>query len=283
MSKYRYRWNNCSVCNRRTTTHLPDGTCICKTCLRNNYKPINVKGKTKHVNRNGDEVILIFGDLHMPFHKEGSIEFLKAINKKYKPTKIICTGDEVDNHAMSFHDTDPDNPGAGEELEDAIEYMKKLYHIFPEVDLVDSNHGSMVFRKAKFSGIPMKYIRSMKEVLEAPSGWNWHKDYTYQMINGQDLFVTHGLKKNTLRLAEQYGCCVVQGHYHEDSSIQYSSSPRQLIWGCSAGCLIDDDKMAFEYNKSNMKRPILSCVLITNGIPRIIPMVIENSQWNGQV
>jgi len=283
MGKYKYTWDVCSVCNRRTTTHLPDGTCICKTCLRKNYKPVKGVGKSIKKNKNGDEVILVFGDLHMPFQKEGTIEFLEAIKKKYKPTKIICTGDEVDNHAMSFHDTDPDNPGAGDELDTAITSLKRLYRIFPDVDLVDSNHGSMAFRKAKVSGIPLKYLRSMKEVLEAPNGWNWHKDYTYEMNNGQDLFVTHGLKKNSLRLAEQYGCCVVQGHFHEDSSIQYSSSPRQLIWGCSAGCFIDDDKMAFEYNKTNLKRPILSCVVITNGIPQLIPMVIKDGKWIGRV
>ncbi len=232
---------------------------------------------------NDDEVILVFGDMHIPYHREGSIEFLEAIKNKYKPTKVICTGDELDNHAMSFHDTDPDNPGAGDELSYALGYLNKLYSIFPEVDLVDSNHGSMVFRKAKVGGIPLKYLRSMKDRIEAPKKWNWHKDYTYTMNNGQDLFVTHGLMKNSLKLAEQYGCCVVQGHFHQDSAIQYSSSPRALIWGCSAGCLIDDKSLAMEYNKAKKIRPILSCVIIINGIPQIIPMVIKDGKWIGKL
>lgn len=279
MGKYKYKWGYCASCNRRTTTHLPDGTCLCKTCVKTND---GTEGKGKS-NETGDEVILVFGDLHIPYHKPGAIDFLKAVAKKYKPTKIICTGDELDNHSMSFHDSDPDLLGAGDELSKAIEDIKELYDIFPIVDLVDSNHGSMVFRKMKFSGVPLKYIRSMKEIIEAPEGWNWHKDYTYTMGNGQDLFVTHGLKKNSRQLAEQFGCSVIQGHYHEDASIHYSSSPRQLIWGCSAGCLVDDKSLAMEYNKSNMKRPILSCVVITNGIPQIIPMVIKEGEWIGKV
>jgi predicted phosphodiesterase len=274
----RYFWNYCESCNRRTTSHLLDGTCICKRCQK-----LGLEKKEKVKENNKDETILVFGDMHIPFHREGSIEFLEAINNKYKPTKVICTGDELDNHAMSFHDTDPDNPGAGEEIELAISYLERLYNIFPELDLVDSNHGSMVFRKAKVGGIPLKFIRSMKDILGAPEGWNWHKDYTHIMNNGQDLFITHGIKKNSIKLAEQYGCCVVQGHYHEDSSIQYSSSPRQLIWGCSAGCLVDDKSLAMEYNNVNLKRPILSCVIIKNGIPQIIPMVIKNGKWDGLV
>ena len=287
MNKYKYRWDYCKQCNRRTTTHLPDGTCLCKTCIKEGglikiKKRIKKREKIK-LNKNGDEVILVFGDMHIPYNRDGSIEFLKAVNDKYKPTKIICTGDEVDNHAMSFHDTDPNNPNSGEELESSIAHLQELYELFTKVDLVDSNHGSMVFRKAKVGGIPLKYLKSMRDILEAPKGWAWHKDYLYTMINGQDLFVTHGLKKNSLRLAEQYGCCVIQGHYHEDSSIQYSSSPRQLIWGCSAGCLVDDKSLAFEYNKTNMKRPILSCVVVTNGIPQIIPMIIKDGKWIGKI
>jgi len=261
---------------------MADGTCVCKTCIKSDKK-IKTKALKTEKKNNAVETILIFGDMHIPYHRDGSIEFLRAIKDKYNPTKVICTGDELDNHAMSFHETDPNCLSAGDELEEAIKYMKQLYEIFPEVDLVDSNHGSMVFRKAKFGGIPLKYIRSMREIIEAPAGWSWHKDYTYTMSNGQDLFVTHGLKKKSRQLAEQYGCCVVQGHYHEDSCIQYSSSPRQLIWGCSAGCLIDDESLAMEYNKSNLKRPILSCVLIRNGIPKIIPMVIKDHKWIGIV
>lgn len=291
MSRYNYRWDYCVNCNRRTTSHLDDGTCVCKSCQTKDIKQTLSKlhKETKELKKfvkpydkpKKDEVILLFGDLHLPYHREGAIEFLEAVKEKYKPTKIICTGDEVDNHAMGFHDTDPDNLGAGDELSEAIKYLKRLYKLFPEVDLVDSNHGSMVFRKAKVSGIPLKYIRSMREILEAPEGWKWHKDYLYRMNNGQDLFVTHGLKKDTAKLSEQYGCCVAQGHYHEDSMIRYSSSPRQLIWGCSVGCLIDDDCLAMEYNKTNMKRPILSCVIVINGIPQIIPMIIKDHKWVG--
>jgi metallophosphoesterase superfamily enzyme len=90
--------------------------------------------------------------MHIPYHHPDTIRFLKAIKKKYKPTRVICVGDEVDKHAMSFHDSDPDLPSAGDELNEAIKYLKQLYKVFPRVDLVDSNHGSMVYRKGKHHG-----------------------------------------------------------------------------------------------------------------------------------
>ncbi|WP_206696334.1 hypothetical protein, partial [Streptococcus pseudopneumoniae] len=75
-------------------------------------------------------------------------------------------GDEVDKHALSFHDSDPDLMSAGDELKAAIKCLPPLYKLFPKMALVDSNHGSMVYRKGLHHGIPRKYIRAYGEVLD---------------------------------------------------------------------------------------------------------------------
>ena len=116
--------------------------------------------------------ILIISDMHIPYQHPDTVAFLRAIKKKYKPTRVICVGDEIDAHAMSFHDSDPDLPSAGDELQAAIKTLKPIYKIFPQMDLVDSNHGSMVYRKGKHHGIPRKYLREYGEVLEAPKTGN---------------------------------------------------------------------------------------------------------------
>ena len=48
------------------------------------------------------------------------------LKKKYKPDKVIHIGDEVDKHAMSFHDSDPDLPSAGDELRMSLPLIKEL-------------------------------------------------------------------------------------------------------------------------------------------------------------
>jgi len=53
--------------------------------------------------------VLIVSDLHTPYNHVDSVKFLAAIKKKYDPfDKVILSGDEVDYHALSFHDHDPD-------------------------------------------------------------------------------------------------------------------------------------------------------------------------------
>ena len=231
-----------------------------------------------------DEVILLFGDIHIPYHHQDSISFLKSVKAKYKPTKVICTGDEVDYHALSYHQSDPDLPSAGEELDLAISYMKQLYKMFPKVDLVDSNHGSMAKRKGQTAGMPRKMMKTYAEILEAPRSWNWHDKYVHTMKNKETLFVAHTQGKNSGNVAKTNGCNYAQGHHHEDSNIVYTATPIHTVWGMSVGSLIDNKSMAFAYNKSNMKIPALSVGVVTNGIPQLIPMVLnKKGRWIGKL
>lgn len=222
--------------------------------------------------------------MHIPYNHPDMLPFLRAVKKKYEPTKVICVGDEVDKHSMSFHDSDPDLMSAGDELEASIKMLKKIYKLFPKVDLVDSNHGSMVYRKGKAHGIPRKYIKDYGDVLEAPKTWNWYNSLTIVLPNGQKCFITHGMSKNGLKLASSMGMCTVQGHYHTEFNVQYGSSPSQLYWSMMVGCLIDDKSMAFHYNKVTPGRPIIGLGMIIDSQPCLIPMILDtNGRWIGKL
>jgi predicted phosphodiesterase len=228
--------------------------------------------------------LLIISDMHIPYNHPDLVPFLRAVKKKVKPTRVICVGDEVDKHAMSFHDSDPDLMSAGDELQAAIKILKPIYRLFPAMDIVDSNHGSMVYRKGKAHGIPRKYLRDYQEVLEAPRTWKWHNTLVIKLPNGQKLHVSHGMKKNGLKLAESMGMCTVQGHYHTEFNIQYSSSPSQLIWSLQVGCLIDDESLAFHYNKVTPGRPIIGLGAVIDGQPTLIPMILDKKgRWIGKL
>lgn len=228
-----------------------------------------------------NDSILILSDLHVPYQHPDAFAFLAALKKKYKPTRVVCIGDEVDKHAMSFHDSDPDLPSAGDELEWAIEQMEYLYDIFPKVDLVDSNHGSMVYRKGKHHGIPRKYLRDYGDVLEAPAGWKWHMDLTIK-VGKREIYFHHGISKNIIKVVKERGVCVVQGHFHTEFNIQYCGTPNHLLWGLQTGCLIDHHALAFAYDRTNLGRPVIGCGIIIDGLPHLLPMQLKkNGRWNG--
>lgn len=227
--------------------------------------------------------ILVISDMHHPYSHPDTLRFLTALKKKYKFTDVVCIGDEVDYHALSFHDSDADLPSAGEELKKAIKSLKPLYKLFPKVTVVESNHGSMVYRRALAHGMPRKVLRSYNEILEAPKGWKWQFDVKINTPMGQ-VYFCHGKSGAAGRLASQYGMSCVQGHYHEKAQITYISTPEKLMFDAHTGCLANDKSLALGYNKINPKRPIVSVVVILEGIPHIIPMVLnKRGRWNGKL
>ncbi len=227
--------------------------------------------------------ILVISDMHHPYAHPDTVPFLAAVKKKYQPTEVVCIGDEVDFHALSFHDSDPDLDSAGVELDKAIQALKPIYKMFPKVTVIESNHGSMVLRKSLHGGIPKKAIKSYNDILDAPKGWKWVFDIRINTPMGP-VYFCHGKSGAAGRLSSQYGCSACQGHYHEKSQINYTSTPDRLIFDMHVGCLADDSSLALGYNKINPKRPIVSIGLIIDGIPQIVPMRLKKGgRWIGKL
>lgn len=227
--------------------------------------------------------ILVISDMHHPYSHPDTVPFLREVKSKYKPDTVVCIGDEVDFHDASFHDSDPDLDSAGVELEKAIKSLQPIYKMFPEVTVIESNHGSMVMRKALVGKIPRKAIKSYNDILDAPKGWNWVFDTILHTPLGP-VYFCHGKSAAPGRLASQYGMSTIQGHYHEKAHINYISTPEKLMFDAHTGCLANDKSLALGYNKINPKRPIVSILVIINGIPQLIPMVLKkNGRWIGSL
>ena len=133
------------------------------------------------------------------------------------------------------------------------------------------------------SSQPWIIIKSYREVLQAPHGWNWVFDLQVQTELGP-VYFCHGKSGAAGRLASLYGMSCVQGHFHEKAQITYISTPEKLMFDAHTGCLADDKSLALGYNKINPKRPIVSLLVIINGIPQIIPMVLnKKGRWVGKL
>lgn len=228
--------------------------------------------------------ILVLSDLHAPYYHPDTIKFLKAIKTKYKPDKVVGIGDEVDFHAISFHTSDPELFSPSDELQKAIERLKPIYGLFPKVSLIDSNHGSLVYRKGKFHGIPRNVFKGYREILEAPKDWHWSFDLTLKMSNGESVYFHHGKTSSPGKLSKNMSMNCVQGHYHSRFEIIYWANPTGLYWDMRVGCLINDKSLAFSYNKTTLDRPIIGCGIILNGQPKLLPLIKDRyGRWNGKL
>ena len=227
--------------------------------------------------------VLIISDTHIPYHAKELMPFLKLLKKKYKPDRVIHIGDEVDKHAMSFHDSDPDLPSAGDELKLSIPVIKQLEKMFPKMDLLDSNHGSLVFRRAYKHGIPKAYIKKYNDFLQVGKGWKWHDDLIIDTPLGK-VYFCHGKTPDILKFATSMGMSCVSGHYHSLMGVRWFGNSLGLYFGLQVGCMIDSKSLAFRYNKVQKARPIIGCSIIYNGLPIIEPFIKDKSgKWVGKL
>lgn len=229
---------------------------------------------------NDNSRILLISDLHVPYHHQDAFEFLSHLKHKYNPTRVICLGDECENQALSYHEKSPELFSAGYELIEAKKYMKELERMFPEMDILESNHGSLAYRKAKSHGIPKEYLKSYNEILGVGEGWKWHHDMVIELPNGSKLYLHHGKSPNVLKLSQQYAMNAAQGHHHNSFSISYWHTPEHLLWGMSVGCLIDNDSLSFSYNKLSIVKPVIGTGLVIDSLPVLAPMVLgKDKRW----
>lgn len=229
------------------------------------------------------ERVLVIPDIHFPAHHPDVFRFLKAIKTKYKPTKIVCLGDEIDAAALGEWDKDPDQPGAKDELDAAIKLLKVLYKMFPLVKVCTSNHTSRIYKKAFKAGLPSRVLKTYNEILEAPKGWQWEDSWE---IDG--VIYEHGEgfsgQPGALKAAMQNMQSTVIGHLHAYAGIQYYANAKQLIWGFNSGCLIDKKNPAFNYGKHIKAKPIIGIGIVESGEPRFIPMkLLRNGRWSGKL
>ena len=227
--------------------------------------------------------ILVISDLHIPYHREDAFDFLKEIKKQYKPDTIINIGDELDMHALSFHDSNPDLPSAGHELSLAKEYIKELENIFPEMTLLDSNHSSLIYRRGIKHGIPRGFLKDYNDFLNVKK-WKWVEDLVLTLPNGQRCLFTHGKAADVIKVSQIHSMNCVQGHFHSKFRIDFWANPDQLLWGMQVGCLIKQKSMAFHYARNFKTKFVMGCGMIIDSIPKLMPMVLnKKGEWIGKL
>ena len=231
----------------------------------------------------GNKRILVISDMHIPYQHKDSFRFLSEIKKEFKPDFIVNIGDLLDFHAINMHTHDPDLYSAGHELKESKKDIHKLESLFPKMIEVESNHSSLVYRRALKYGMSRAFLKDYGEFLGTKK-WKWVDDLTLTMSNGQKCFFTHGRSADVLKVSQSMGMSAVQGHYHTKFVISWWANPDNLFFAMNVGCMCAQKHMAFAYAKNFKTRFILGCGIILDGIPRLLPLVLNSKgDWIGQV
>lgn len=246
--------------------------------FRDKAKVNDTKGKEKQITsqprlkRTSEHNTLIIGDLHEPFTLDGYLEHCLSTKERFNCDQIIHIGDLVDNHAISYHEHDPDGRSPYDEYELALKKLKRWYDAFPEAKVCLGNHDLLPIRRIYSTGLPKHWLKSLEQILEAP------KTYQFALHHEVDgVFYTHGTGTSgdgaAMKIANQNRQHAVIGHLHSVANIKYSASYKDLIFAMTVGCGLDVKQYAFAYGKDMVAKPIISCGVVLGGsVPILIPM-----------
>jgi hypothetical protein len=234
------------------------------------------------------DVVLVIPDLQAPYAHPDALQFLSMVAQRFKPDLVVGIGDEVDFSFLSDHKkvVDIDNPAP--ELQAAIDFMGRLFKLFPSAVALTSNHVHGRLGNARKNGrIPEGMMKSWREIINAPRGWEWYEE----IYLGNYLF-RHGdgwPKLNGMQLLratpDKYGrhYNLVHGHIHSEAGIKaVERVGNEDYFAAYTGCLIDPRAKAFSYTKPANNK--LGCLVIIHGVPKRVPMGVDSiGRWNGKL
>lgn len=230
--------------------------------------------------------VLCISDLQCPAEHLDALRFVQHVDKVWFPgqnRKVVCLGDEVDQHTLGRWDANPDGLGAKAELTESQIRLSYWFDAFPQVFVCFSNHTMRAWKKAAKAGIPSEFMRKVNEVYKAPVGWRWQDKWIADGVcfeHGENVSGPNA----ALNAAIQNQMCTVIGHQHSHAGVIYRDSVASQLWGMNTGCLIDVAQYNFDYGKDLRIKPTLGTGVIKNGIPYFIPMILDQSRrWVGYI
>ena len=239
--------------------------------MKKDFRP-RLRGKKLKAFQNltkSESRVLVIGDTHCPFDLDTYLDFLVDTYNNYNCNRVVHIGDEIDNHHSSYHETDADGLGGGDELDLAIKRLNRYYKQFPNAEVIIGNHTRMVMRKAQTGGIPKKWIKDYNQVLEVP---NWEFKVETEIDGVKYVHGEGGTARSRAKMDMQ---STVQGHLHTQLYSEYMVGNNSRVFGLQVGCGIDHEQYAFAYAKAG-KKPAVGCGVVIGGHTAIaVPMKLE--------
>ena len=207
----------------------------------------------------------IIGDTHIPYELEGYLEFCQQMFKSWRVNQVIHIGDLVDNHALSFHSSEPTLKGANGELIDARVRLESWYKAFPKLTLINGNHDLIPARQLNAIGMDSEvWLKPLAEVYGFPKGWDIENELIVDGVLYHHGYTANGV--NGFRMdAKNRMVSTVSGHCHGNAGVSATASDHRLVKGMAVGCGVDNTSMAMAYGKHFKNKPIISCGIVIDG------------------
>ncbi len=235
--------------------------------------------------------ILVLSDKQMPYEHPQSVPFIRAVAKKHKidlkgrNSLIVDIGDEFDVAALSDYVKNEDLYSDGDEVNICIKKLRVYKRLMPRMSILTSNHVNRIGKRLKKAGLSAQRLKGLHDTYKLPKGWKYFKKIVVKIPIFGELLLQHGHQGDALDYSRSHGTCVASGHTHTKCYISYwKDSLGRLRFAAQIGCMIDNKSEAFDYDKDNKNAPVLSLLVIINGLPHIELMLTDKKgNWIGRL
>lgn len=213
---------------------------------------------------------LIVSDTQDPFSAEKALEFVRYTARHYGilSDNMFHAGDEIDAYHGGQWKKSPNALHTPKQEISAVRYRLGLwYSAFPKMKLAVSNHGLRWARKAFDAEIPEEVLRSYRDIIQAPDGWQWKEEWRqtdgrmpWRLIHGMGYSGMNGHRT----AAMDGGISTVIGHLHAHAGVAHIHTDSMRLWGMNVGSLIDLKAYAFEYGKYSRFKPCNGIGIVMN-------------------
>lgn len=219
--------------------------------------------------------VLAFSCPHLPFVDARYLGFLKDTQDKFGCGQVVCVGDLVDNHSISYHEHNPDSPNPKEEIRRAKKILsEKWFGAFSELKICKGNHDILAARKAITYGLASEFIRSFEEIYDLPKGWDYAWNHNICGVRYEHGEGYGGGRPHMVAAVKNRRRTVI-GHWHSKLEVGYDTNDKDSIWGMVVGCGIDRMNPAFWYGRAFKDKPVLACGVVLDAGRMAFPVPMK--------
>jgi len=211
--------------------------------------------------------ILVFPDMHMPYHSEPAVEAAIQLGEAFKPDEMVHLGDLCDFYNVSNFPKKRDRPSnLGKELDEAKAMLAEIKARTgaERCTLLEGNHEARIrkyiWNKApQFGRIRALHVDSLLGLKDI--GWDFIPEHKFYAVN--DVYFTHG-EFCTIHAAkkhmDEYRVSIIHGHAHRITS-RYHKGLSGTIEGHEMGCLCSFDVSADYVKRANWQHAVGTVVI----------------------
>ncbi len=221
--------------------------------------------------------IVIFGDIHFPFHHEKALKEALYIAKQFKPTHVVQIGDLYDQYAFSRF--------SKKNLELPEEELKRGRVASVEFwDSISSSCGGKTKRLQILGNHDIRMFKRAQERLPEVQDLIKEKTeelYTFKGVTTVfddrevtqigDVAFHHGYLSKLGDHAKYFGKSTVVGHSHT-GGVVYQQYEGKVIYELNAGYLADQTAEPLKYRPTSTSKWTLGLGTIDELGPRFIPL-----------